>query len=112
MKRERDYLTHETFNSYQSETEMLRFLKKLENRDLSLAHSMTPLGSCTMKLNGTTEMLGISWPEFSNIHPFAPEDQTQGYKQIISELESDLAEITGLSAVSLQPSTYSPKKIN
>ncbi len=105
MKRESDYLTHETFNSYQSETEMLRFLKKLENRDLSLAHSMTPLGSCTMKLNGTTEMLGISWPEFSNIHPFAPEDQTQGYKQIISELESDLAEITGLSAVSLQPNS-------
>jgi glycine dehydrogenase len=105
LKRESDYLTHETFNSYQSETEMLRFLKKLENRDLSLAHSMTPLGSCTMKLNGTTEMLGISWPEFSNIHPFAPEDQTQGYKQIVSELESDLAEITGLSAVSLQPNS-------
>jgi glycine cleavage system P protein (glycine dehydrogenase) len=100
-----DFLTHESFNSYQSETEMLRFLKKLENRDLSLTHSMTPLGSCTMKLNGTTEMLGITWQEFSDVHPFAPEDQTKGYRQLINELESDLAEITGLPAVSLQPNS-------
>jgi glycine dehydrogenase len=105
LPRTTKYLTHESFNSYHSETEMLRFLKKLENRDLSLAHSMTPLGSCTMKLNATTEMLGISWPAFSNIHPFAPEDQTAGYQQIISELESDLAAITGLPAVSLQPNS-------
>ena len=105
LSRKSDFLTHESFNSYQSETEMLRFLKKLENRDLSLAHSMTPLGSCTMKLNGTTEMLGISWPQFSDMHPFAPADQTEGYQQIINELELDLAEITGLPAVSLQPNS-------
>jgi glycine dehydrogenase len=105
LLRTSDFLTHKTFNSYQSETEMLRFLKKLENRDLSLAHSMTPLGSCTMKLNGTTEMLGITWREFSDIHPFAPVDQTKGYQQIINELEFDLAEITGLPAVSLQPNS-------
>ncbi len=105
LSRTSDFLTHETFNSYQSETEMLRFLKKLENRDLSLAHSMTPLGSCTMKLNGTSEMLGISWRQFSDIHPFAPADQTKGYQQIINELEFDLAEITGLPAVSLQPNS-------
>jgi glycine dehydrogenase len=105
LSRTSDFLTHESFNSYQSETEMLRFLKKLENRDMSLAHSMTPLGSCTMKLNGTTEMLGISWPQFSDIHPFAPAEQTKGYQQIIDELEFDLAEITGLPAVSLQPNS-------
>jgi glycine dehydrogenase len=85
LPRTSSYLTHESFNSYQSETEMLRFLKKLENRDLSLAHSMTPLGSCTMKLNATTELLGITWPEFSNIHPFAPANQTKGYKEIIGK---------------------------
>ena len=100
-----EYLSHQVFNNYHSETEMLRFLKKLENRDLSLVHSMTPLGSCTMKLNGTTEMLGITWPAFSDIHPFAPEDQTEGYRQLISELENDLKEITGFSAVSLQPNS-------
>ncbi|GBD87439.1 glycine dehydrogenase [bacterium BMS3Abin03] len=103
LQRASEYLTHEVFDSYHSETEMLRFLKKLENKDLSLAHSMTPLGSCTMKLNGTTEMLGISWSEFADIHPFAPEEQTVGYRELINELESDLAEITGLPAVSLQP---------
>ncbi len=103
MPRTSEYLTHEVFHKYHSETEMLRFLKRLENKDLSLAHSMTPLGSCTMKLNATTEMLGISWREFADIHPFAPEDQTEGYKLLISELEADLAEITGLPAVSLQP---------
>jgi len=103
LHRESDYLTHETFHKYHSETEMLRFLKKLENRDLSLAHSIIPLGSCTMKLNGTTEMLGITWKEFSDIHPFAPEDQTKGYRKLITELEDDLKAITGFSAVSLQP---------
>jgi glycine dehydrogenase len=105
LPRTTSYLTHESFNSYQSETEMLRFLKKLENKDLSLAHSMTPLGSCTMKLNATTELLGITWPEFSNIHPFAPANQTKGYKEIISELEADLKKITGLAAVSFQPNS-------
>jgi glycine dehydrogenase len=105
LNRESDFLTHETFHKYHSETEMLRFLKKLENRDLSLAHSIIPLGSCTMKLNGTTEMLAITWPEFSDIHPFAPEDQTKGYWQLIKELEDDLKEITGFVAVSLQPNS-------
>ncbi len=105
LKRTSEYLTHPVFNSYHSETEMLRYLKSLENKDLSLTHSMTPLGSCTMKLNATTEMLPITWPEFSKIHPFAPEEQTSGYKQIFRELEDHLARITGLAAVSLQPNS-------
>ena len=84
---------------------MLRYLKSLENKDLSLTHSMIPLGSCTMKLNGTTEMLGITWPEFSNLHPFIPQDQAEGYRQIFEELEKDLAEITGFASVSLQPNS-------
>lgn len=105
LSRSSNYLTHETFSMYHSETEMLRFLKKLENRDLSLAHSMTPLGSCTMKLNGTTEMAGITWPAFGNIHPFVPKDQSEGYQQIISELENDLKKITGFPGVSLQPNS-------
>lgn len=105
MERESDFLDYEVFNSYQTETELLRYMKMLENRDLSLAHSMTPLGSCTMKLNGTTEMLPITWDSFANIHPFASEDQTTGYQQIFKELEKDLTEITGFSAVSLQPNS-------
>jgi len=99
------YLTHSVFNTYHSETEMMRYLKLLENRDLSLVHSMTPLGSCTMKLNATTEMLGITWPEFAKIHPFAPKNQVEGYKQIFDELEADLAKITGFKAVSFQPNS-------
>lgn len=105
LKRESKFLEHPVFNSYQTETELLRYMKKLENRDLSLAHSMTPLGSCTMKLNATAEMIPITWLEFADIHPFAPKDQTAGYKQIITNLEKDLAEITGFDAISLQPNS-------
>ena len=103
--RKSNFLTHEVFNTYHSETELLRYMKMLENRDLSLVHSMTPLGSCTMKLNATTEMLPITWDEFANIHPFAPANQTLGYQQIFNELEKDLAEITGFHSVSLQPNS-------
>ncbi|MGA9291616.1 MAG: aminomethyl-transferring glycine dehydrogenase [Ignavibacteriaceae bacterium] len=105
LKRKSKYLQHPVFNSFHSETEMLRYLKSLENKDLSLTHSMIPLGSCTMKLNGTTEMLGITWKEFSSLHPFIPGVQAEGYKQIFNELEKDLAEITGFDAVSLQPNS-------
>src|SRR5262249_39705046 len=101
------FLTHPVFNSYHSETEMLRYVKKLESRDLSLAHSMIPLGSCTMKLNATSEMLPVTWPEFGRIHPFAPKDQTAGYQEMFRQLEGWLAEITGLPGVSLQPNAGS-----
>lgn len=104
-KRQSKYLTHPVFNSYHSETEMLRYLKNLENKDLSLTTSMIPLGSCTMKLNATTEMAGLTWPEFGNIHPFVPLDQAQGYAQIINELSDDLKEITGFEGISLQPNS-------
>jgi glycine dehydrogenase len=100
-----EFLQYPVFNSYHSETEMMRYIKSLENKDLSLMHSMISLGSCTMKLNATTEMLGITWPQFSKIHPFAPIEQVKGYKQLIDELEEDLAEITGFYAVSLQPNS-------
>jgi glycine dehydrogenase len=105
FRRVSEYLTHPVFNTYHSETEMLRYLKSLENKDLSLTHSMIPLGSCTMKLNATTEMLPVTWPEFSKIHPFAPFYQTEGYKQLFKELEAQLAKITGFAAVSLQPNS-------
>ncbi len=105
MKRKTEFLNHFVFKNYRTETELLRYMKRLENKDLSLAHSMIPLGSCTMKLNATTEMAGITWDEFANIHPFAPEDQTIGYKEIFSELEKDLCSITGFDAVSLQPNS-------
>ncbi len=101
--RKSGYLTHPTFNRHHSETEMLRYLKQLENRDLSLAHSMIPLGSCTMKLNATTEMIPVTWAHFNKLHPFAPLDQTTGYQQIFTELEAWLSEITGFAATSLQP---------
>jgi glycine dehydrogenase len=105
FKRSSSYLTDPVFNSYHSETELLRYIHHLQSKDLSLTHSMIPLGSCTMKLNATTEMIPVSWPEFSSIHPFAPLDQAQGYKVMIDELEQDLAEITGFDAVSLQPNS-------
>lgn len=99
------YLEHPVFNSYKSETDILRYMKYLENKDLSLVHSMIALGSCTMKLNSTTEMLGVTYPQFGNIHPFAPSDQVGGYLELFRELEKDLTEITGFSAVSLQPNS-------
>jgi glycine dehydrogenase len=101
------YLTHEVFNRFHSEHEMLRYIHRLEAKDLSLVHSMIPLGSCTMKLNATAEMLPVTWPEFSRLHPFAPIEQTKGYQELFRQLEVWLAEITGLSAVSLQPNAGS-----
>ncbi|KAF7727189.1 glycine decarboxylase subunit P [Apophysomyces ossiformis] len=105
LRRTSAYLQNPVFNSYHSETEMLRYIHHLQSKDLSLVHSMIPLGSCTMKLNATTEMIPVTWPEFANIHPFAPVDQTEGYREMLSELENDLAEITGFDGVSLQPNS-------
>lgn len=105
LKRTSPYLTHPVFNIHQSETELLRYIHHLQSKDLSLIHSMIPLGSCTMKLNATTEMIPVSWPEFSSIHPFVPLDQARGYTTLIEELENDLAEITGFDGISLQPNS-------
>lgn len=105
LERKTAYLTREIFNLYRSETEMMRYIKKLERRDISLTHSMISLGSCTMKLTAAAEMMALSKPEFSGIHPLAPKDQTEGYNQLITELESYLSTITGLSACSLQPNS-------
>src|SRR5438094_182945 len=102
-----EFLAHPIFNTHDTETEMLRYLKKLESRDLSLTTSMIPLGSCTMKLNATAEMFPISWPEISKLHPFAPSDQTIGYREICEQLEDWLAEITGFAGISLQPNAGS-----
>lgn len=107
FQRTSDYLTHPIFNSISSETEMLRYIFALQNKDLSLAHSMIPLGSCTMKLNATTEMAAVTWPEFGGIHPFAPDEQTVGYRQMFNQLEDWLAEITGFAGISLQPNAGS-----
>src|SRR5213080_191177 len=101
------FLTHPVFNTYQSETEMLRYLRRLESRDLSLCHSMIPLGSCTMKLNETADMSPISWPEFAKLHPFAPNSQTAAYREVCNQLERWFAEISGFAAISLQPNAGS-----
>lgn len=105
LERPVDYLEHSVFNSYHTETKLMRYIKRLENRDLSLMHSMIPLGSCTMKLNAASELLPVSWPEFADIHPFAPQDQTAGYQEIFQDLEKYLSEITGFTACSLQPNS-------
>ncbi|MGQ0732998.1 MAG: aminomethyl-transferring glycine dehydrogenase [Acidobacteriota bacterium] len=105
LRRTSPFLTHPVFNTHHSETEMMRYLKSLERRDIGLDTSMIALGSCTMKLNAATEMIPVTWEEFSRIHPFAPADQTQGYQQICQEIEAALCEITGFAAVSLQPNS-------
>ena len=105
LVRRTDYMSHPVFSAYHSEHEMLRYLKRLENKDLSLVHSMISLGSCTMKLNATSEMIPVTWPEFGQMHPFAPEEQALGYKQMFDELSAWLNEITGFAATSLQPNS-------
>ncbi|HEY5895455.1 MAG TPA: aminomethyl-transferring glycine dehydrogenase [Chthoniobacterales bacterium] len=105
LLRSSDFLKASVFNTHHSETELLRYLKRLENRDLSLTTSMIPLGSCTMKLNATAEMFPVTWPEFGKLHPFAPLDQVEGYLELFSQLENWLAEITGFASVSLQPNS-------
>lgn len=105
LQRKMAFLTHPVFASYHSEHEMLRYIKRLENKDVSLTHSMISLGSCTMKLNATSEMLPITWPKIANMHPFVPVDQAKGYQAMLSELETWLSEITGFDATSLQPNS-------
>ncbi|RYU96907.1 aminomethyl-transferring glycine dehydrogenase [Emticicia agri] len=105
LNRTSAYMTHPVFSSYHTEHEMLRYLKSLENKDLSLVHSMISLGSCTMKLNATAEMIPVTWPEFGKMHPFAPQEQTQGYQQLFEELNDWLCAITGFARMSLQPNS-------
>ena len=107
LRRESAFLTHPTFNSYHSETEMLRYLRRLADRDIALDRAMIPLGSCTMKLNATAEMIPVTWREFAHVHPFAPPEQTRGYRQMIAELERMLCAVTGYAAISLQPNAGS-----
>lgn len=105
LRRTSKFLTHPVFNTYHSEHELLRYLRALADKDLAMDRTMIPLGSCTMKLNATAEMIPVTWPEFANIHPFAPVEQTQGYRELIAGLEAQLVEITGYDAVSLQPNS-------
>lgn len=105
LVRTSNFMTHPVFNNFHSEHEMLRYIKQLEAKDLSLCQSMISLGSCTMKLNATSEMIPVTWPEFNQLHPFAPLEQAQGYKEVIDELSADLSEITGFAGVSLQPNS-------
>ena len=107
VERSTDYLEHPVFNTHRSETQLLRYIRKLSDRDLALDRTMIPLGSCTMKLNATAEMEAISWPEFASIHPFAPDSQTEGWRELIADLEADLATITGYDQVSIQPNAGS-----
>lgn len=105
MARKSSYMTHPVFNSYHSETELMRYIYSLQNKDITLTHSMIPLGSCTMKLNAATELIPVSWPEVNKMHPFAPSEQTLGYQALIKDLENKLSAITGFAAVSLQPNS-------
>src|SRR5208283_1313186 len=107
LRRQSAFLTHPTFNRYHSETEMLRYLRRLADKDIALDRSMIPLGSCTMKLNAVAEMIPVTWREFAHVHPFAPPQQTAGYREMIAELERMLCTLTGYAAVSLQPNAGS-----
>ncbi|MFL6081447.1 MAG: aminomethyl-transferring glycine dehydrogenase, partial [Ornithinibacter sp.] len=112
LVRTSDYLTHPVFSTHHSETAMLRYLRRLADRDFALDRGMIPLGSCTMKLNATTEMVAVTWPEFANVHPFAPHEQTRGYRGLVDELSGWLCEITGYDAVSLQPNAGSQGELS
>lgn len=104
-QRRSTFLTHPVFNTHHSESQLVRYIKRLENKDVSLVHSMIPLGSCTMKLNASAELTAVSWPKFANIHPFAPLDQTRGYSLLFNDLERWLCEMTGYDDFSLQPNS-------
>jgi glycine dehydrogenase len=105
LTRKSKFLEQTVFNSYHSETDMMRYLKKLENRDLALNRTMIPLGSCTMKLNAAAELFHLSWPEFANIHPFVPADQAEGYLELIRNLENYLCDVTGFAAMTFMPNS-------